>query len=651
MSHRPNVAVFGAFLALILHAALVSAAVLPRYDALLFVPIACALARAVFQGPPRSRLLACVAFLLISGCAVYVNQLTTGVEGRHALVGGIIPWSDAEGFLANAWRSIHGLRFSTQATLTAMRPLYPMSLAATIVAAGGNVKVAIALYATAVAAIMGACAAKLGARYGWRAMATALVIFSFYERRYLFVIGTESLGVLAGLLSFWCMLHAFDERGERIVHSKALLAAFALLGIALSARPGPMLILPLLLAWVWRHCERAIRARATGGAAAALIVAMLFNSVVVHTTGEGGAPGGEFPPILYGALHGEDYTYLADVHPEVAGLPQSERLGKTVGLMVDEVKAKPWLALGFAQGAAAFFGTPHGLFSLGFYTPDDSAFEGKGGAGAVLARAVGSLGVYRFANLIAMGAAAGAFVLAIVLSLWRGRRVLHRRPSAPQDGAPLDALGAAAYLVLLGAAASACVTPPWITEGAQLQASTLGYLVVVPWLSLSTAGSRGTPANERGGWWAPGLAFAVWLGVAFALSVAHVAAGRDAGLPSAEACKDDHALLLEPSMLVEVRGRGAGGYDLERMAENFRFVGKHNPDLIEPLKRLAEPGVGFEMAFDGCSGRAALAVGPAHVLAAYGRSWRSARPFRQPLGDLPPERSPADGSRIFVDAR
>lgn len=590
------------------YAALVALAILPRYDAIAFALVAALFSRATARAEDQALAARVSAmFFLVFAGGVYANQLTTGVEGRHALMGGIIPWSDAEGFLSNAWRIGHGLPFSTNVTLTAMRPLYPLSLSFVLSAVGMDVKLALAIYAGVVAVLMGSVASALGARYGARARFAVTVIFAFYLRRYLFVVGTESLGVLAGLVAFRLLLASGTE-----LALAPLAGFFGCFGLALATRPGPVLAVPLLFVWVWRASSRD-RVKRLATCAAAFAAALSFNSIVVRATAESGTPGGEFPPILYGAMHGEDYTYLGEVHPEIANLPQTVRMGATARLMAGEIAARPWVALGFLQGSGAFLAGPHGLFSLGFYDPDDSYFEGPGGFGEKVARFRTEAGVYRMANLLGMGVVAVAFVFLVlrgaalaVRDAWRDVRAW--RSGAPRTGDG-DALTTAARLVFLGAVLSAAVTPPWITEAAQLQASVLPFTLMLPWLTRRTEApeARATTAPITL-WLAPAL-LAGWLILAFAL-----ARRAPLDLPDAP-CTDPRAFVAEPSLLVAIQSDEAGGYTMARFRENARFVGKHNPDLTEPLLRRAAPGFAFEMVFDACTGRAAVVMGSNDALA------------------------------------
>jgi hypothetical protein len=598
------------FSAIALHSLLVATARLPRYDALAFVPVAFFFARAVHDLASQRRWLAYAFFFFAFGAAVYANQLITGVEGRHALVGGIIPWSDAEGFLSNAWRAQSGLPFSTAVTATAMRPLYPLTFAFTLAASGLNVKVAIGAYAAVAALLSTTIVNALAARTNARGAAAIAIVLAFYVRRYLFVIGTESLGFIAGLVAFWLFLSSLDalsspSEGRRRL-AIGLPGAFLVLGLALAARPGPMLAIPLLLFWIFRRSARAFRWRLAGGCALAFAIALGLNALVIRTTGEkSGVTGGEFPPILYGAIHGEDYTYLGQTHPEIAHLPQNERIGGTLGLIGSEVRAQPWLALGFLGGGGAFLVGPHGLFSLVFYAPDDAAFEGKDPLPAKLTRVVNQLGPYRILNLLAMALVATAFVGGV---LARAVRYVRHRTADP--------LTEAAVVILAGAAVSACLTPPWITEGAQLQASTLAFLALLPWPMASPSSELASvPTSARFRALIPTLAGA-WLLASFVYCVT-----RRSAIPE-RACDPDRAMRLEPSMLVRVRGYGEGGYTLDRMEANLRFVAKHNPLLTRPLVKAAAPGVGIQMVFDGCAQRAAILVDDADALAAQGRGWR-----------------------------
>jgi hypothetical protein len=585
--------VFALPLALVIgHAALVAGDVIPQYDVLLHVPVTCFLAWTLRD---RKKLGYAVAYFLVFAAAAYARQLSTGMAGRHALVAGTIPWSDAQGFLSNAWRALHGLPLSSAITNTAMRPIYPLSFAATLAMVGHDVRIALSCYAAVVAILMARCASRMGDRYGWRAFAGVLLVLAWALRRHLFVFSTESLGLSAGLIAFEAFAHALDHEGLR---SRRLLAlAFLVLGIGLMVRPGPLLAVPILLVWVFRRTD----ARAAIACATAFAIGVSANALVVRGFGDATAPiGGEFPPILYGAIHGEDFTALARRHPEIQTVPAPERAVTAIGIIGTELRERPSLLFGLARGAIEYALSPRGIFSFGYYDPDDAYFEG----GTPIREAMRRAGAYRVINLVAMAGCGAAFVVLVWHGLWRRRRASERDPLAD-----------AAQVMLVGALVSACLTPPWITETAQLQATTLPFFAILPWVH------RGPPRvlvekNPVLVWVAPAL-LAAWLIVSFAY------VGTRAPTLPARACgtNGERAFFIEPSLFVRVTGPDDAGYTIDRMNVNLAMIKKHNSKLVAPLQAAAKPGLGIAMVFDGCVQRAAVLLDDADTLARRPRGW------------------------------
>lgn len=587
----------------IVHSLLLAADVLPHYDALLHVPVIVVLARALEERPAVQRRRLTIAYFFLVASALYVHQLRFGYAGRHALVGGVIPWSDAEGFLTNAWRALAGLPFSVAKSNTGMRPLFPMTFAATLAAVGHDVKLALCLYDAVIAVLMGLVATRLGERYGWKAFAGAILVLTWTLRRNGFVLATESVGLIAGLIAFEAFASSLGRDANAVAKGWLLPAGFLVLGLGNMARPGPLFAIPLLLAWLQLRVKSW---RLTGACAVAFVLAFSFNVLVVRTTAEPSEQiGGEFPPILYGAMHGEDYTYLAAKHPEVSALSPRERVPGTLRLMGSELRARPWLLLGFLQGAGAFVGSPHGQFSIAFFDPDDANFERVSPwEGAKRA------GIYRVLNLVAMAATTLGGIFLAWRGLWRGVR---RRRAGEEP----DLLAECAQVIFVGALVSACLTPPWITEAAQLQTTTTAFFALLPW-AYSGVPNELAPARRRV--WGEHLAFVAWLAATYAFVVT-----RSSTVPSAPCRDDGRAVYVEPSMLVRVRSADQGGYTLARMLVNLGFMKRHNANLVDPLLSVAREGVALETVLDGCSARTSILVGDAATLGALPPGWSFVR--------------------------
>jgi hypothetical protein len=587
---------FVAFALIVGHAALVAGDVIPQYDVLLHVPVTIALAWTLRDRSRRARLGYALAYFLVFAAAAYARQLTTGMAGRHALVAGTIPWSDAQGFLSNAWRALHGLPLSSAITNTAMRPLYPLSFAATLAMVGHDVRIALSCYAAVVAILMARCASRMGDRYGWRAFAGVLVVLAWALRRHLFVFSTESLGLSAGLIAFEAFALAVGD--ERIRSRRLLPLAFLVLGIGLMVRPGPLLAIPILLAWIFRRTD----ARMALACGAAFAIGVSGNAVVVRAFGDATAPiGGEFPPILYGALHGEDFTALAKRHPEIQTVPAPERARTGMAIIGRELRERPSLLLGLGRGAVEYAVSPRGIFSFGYYDPDDVYFEG-----GISLDAARRAGPYRVINLVAMAGCGAAFAMLVWHGLWRRR--LRAATTA-------DRLADAAHVMLVGALVSACLTPPWITETAQLQATTLPFFAILPWVHWR---APGVLAEKRPILvWAAPLLLAAWLIVSFVY-----VGTRDRTVP-ALACGADgeRAFFIEPSLFVRVTRPDERGYTIDRMNVNLAMIKKHNSKLVAPLASAATPGLGIAMVFDGCTERAAVLLDDADALARRPRGW------------------------------
>jgi hypothetical protein len=206
---------------------------------------------------------------------------------------------------------------------------------------------------------------------------------------------------------------------------------------------------------------------------------------------------------------------------------------------------------------------PHGLFSAIYCNPDDSAFEG----GTSPLRAVATLGPFRTANLVSMALLGVLFVAMCLRGLWRGIRgfgALH----------PVQQL---ALVMSVGLIASAAFTPPWITEGIQLQAATVCFLALLPTVGNLDQTEAGLDhqgfARDRSYAWQTAVASLAAPLVSMLLLRPH----REAGTPTQEC-----AQVLETLADTRVEP-GTFGYREDSLEENLRLLRKTHTGIAKAL--------------------------------------------------------------------
>ena len=571
---------------------------LPLFDGLA-VPIAAyLLVRLAPPLTPRQRW-----FLLFGAAAVFQLGVFRqvwhfGEGGRHALVGGVIPWSDAGELLGDALRKVHGEDYDVRSTT---RPMYPAIFGLVFFLTGENVPLTLLVFAAIGLGLAAAVTNAVWAARGPTAAAIVLTVLLFFARRFFIVIGTETLGFAFGAVAFLCLWKAAsqtdgDVRDKVVPDDVTIPAGVLFLSLGIVTRAGPMLAPLAVVLWVWRTTPAGRRLGIVVRCVVAMAVAFAVNTTLVRTMGEGLAYA-DFPPILYGVLHGEDQKYVLQAHPEILALEQPASSHAIMALVASEVRTQPWLVVtGALRSMGSFVGHPDGLFSLVFYDPDDLLLEGKGAPMEVVARFVRDAGPYRALNLVAMALAGIAFVVATVIAAVRSRR-----------GGPRETL---LFYVAVAVLLSSAVTPAWTSEAVRLQAATLCFLVAIV-----TGLPAPAPLSEGPAFLRPHRAWAIGSTVAV-LGMYVIAWSTLQARPRARvaSCRSFDRLALVPSTLVEIRAEGSGGYTPSRARRNVLYLQKHNPELSEPIAENATAGMGIEVAYDPCAMKTRVLLHPADAL-------------------------------------
>jgi hypothetical protein len=432
-------------------------------------------------------------------------------------------------------------------------------------------------------------------------VALALVVIYSFVRRHSFSLSTESLGFIFGSAAFLVMFRSDPSATD-------LFAGTVLFALGLATRTGPLFVVGTsVLSFVTRRQYRQ-----------AFLVTCAWAMVLggdgwlVSQIREPGVAMGDYGPILYGMLHGEDFTFISTVHPEVSVLPIAERGSAILAIVLSELRLHPTLALvGPARSLASFLFLPHGLLSLVLYDPDDIHLESPLPMGRLVAGMIGSVGVYRVLSYVAMLLAACVATLAFVYTYGR---VVFRRPSD-------SAIRLCGY-VFLGVVISSAFTPPWITEGEQLQSSTLPFVVAFAACSLGSvsASASARVRSPQRSWVAP----SAWaLGALFAVAASAFIPARFAqSLPPCPHSAGSSVLFARamPGTRVDV-SESDSGYSMARVRTNAMYLARRYADLSAPLLELAKPRMAFEVVYDRCQQRTQVVAADADLLTLWRDRW------------------------------
>lgn len=195
------------------------------------------------------------------------------------LVGGLLPFSDASVYLANAERLAGGGRFLADAN---NHPLATAMLAVLLKLTQGHYRLVLALISLLGAACAWIATAEISLLLGAGAGAAWLFVDILFLRRFVGIPMTEHLGVLLGSLAV-----ALACRAVRLDREANWVWASLAWALALFARAGPMFVLPALiggafLAWPNRERRRWVL---PAFMAAAMLAALALDKLVEESVG------------------------------------------------------------------------------------------------------------------------------------------------------------------------------------------------------------------------------------------------------------------------------------------------------------------------------------------------------------------------------
>ena len=575
----------------------------PLYDCVVLVPLLTLTFRALDRAPlpTRARVLYAVSAILAS--ALLVRLWTLGYEGRNAVFGGILPWSDSGDFLSDALRLVHGERFTPGSS---RRPLFVALLASLLKLGGGDLRFALAVLAVVDAFSIALPAIEVWRTHGWKSALIVYLILIFFLRRWTGFVQTEHFGLPMGAVGFALLwrAHASRENAPEAYRSAigaAIFGVFAL-SLGLFARAGCFFVLPAFAVSGMLLAAPGRRSLLFAGFALAGSCALCIHEGILVAAGSG-TSFSDYPPIFYGMLHGEDFTFLSQTHPALTVVPDSARGAAQWAIIWRELSTTPAiLPVGLARSFLSFFTSPFGLFSCVWTNPDERIFEDwplvvrlwtSGGPAAILGYWRHTLGAASIANAIAMGALGAGFVVGFGIGVMQ-----LLRPTADPTRLLLRAAA-------LGILASVPFMPPWITSGAQVQTGTLAFVAAVPAVLFGkkqpNQAADAVPCSRS-------LALGVvsCLGALFVM-VAWMRTSPRRPPPEADATGGDrsHWVDIDASSAVEVAARRSLSFrkkGLEDLGDNIQFLAKHNQDLTKSVVPSLEVGTVFHSAYDPVEG-------------------------------------------------
>lgn len=226
-------------------------------------------------------------------------------EGVHSAIGGVIPYSDAEGYLSGAH---HFNASGFLDTWNMRRPLNALFFSFRLKVANGNFWYAMAIQAGLCMIALTLYLRTLRQDIGLLATSISLVFCYYYLQVYVHTTLSETLGLTLGLLSFVLVWNGYIQK-DRFVFN----AGMASLAVALCARAGPNFIIPALFLLVYLDPFTKSRFKDLTFSILSFVVPFLMMNKLSTFFGEPTGSGmafSNFGATLYGLVSGgKSWTY------------------------------------------------------------------------------------------------------------------------------------------------------------------------------------------------------------------------------------------------------------------------------------------------------------------------------------------------------
>ncbi|NJP07705.1 MAG: hypothetical protein HC837_19850 [Chloroflexaceae bacterium] len=295
-----------------------------------------------------------------------------GLTEPFFVLGGLLPWSDANNYYTDAQRLLAGYDFSA---IASQRPIATAVLSSLLGLTGDNLLISQALLVALTALSCVVLAYEVRRSHGSFAAVVVLAIMFLFYRRFIGTTMTEHVG-----LSLGCLGLALIWRGTYRWRQALVLAGLLLLSLALNARAGAFFLLPCLLLWgavVFRPSGARLSWRFLVGGLGAIVIAFVINAAVLAlVSSDNEVAFSNFSYTLYGlAAGGEGWWQVLHDHPELSTMTEIERSQQIYQLAWQTFLADPTkLLIGFLRAIASYISPIRGFggaFSFMAGDPDN----------------------------------------------------------------------------------------------------------------------------------------------------------------------------------------------------------------------------------------------------------------------------------------
>lgn len=260
----------------------------------------------------------------------------SGMSEFPAFVSGLFPSIDALYYYEDARRLLEGESFGM---ISSGRPLFAGLLAVILGLTGQNLQGAIAILVALVAIAVLLLAREVQRTHGiLAALMVVSVLFLFY-RRFNGAAFTENLGLLLGTLSFAVLWRSVYPKKVSL-----FLLGLLLLTLALNARAGVFLVLPVLAlwgGWCFRQTSR-FSLRIVGYGFGVICLGFALNHLLLMVVGDPTLSFSNFSYVLYASVVGSKLWWQVRLdHPAVVALPLAEVTGEIYRLAFAAFRENP----------------------------------------------------------------------------------------------------------------------------------------------------------------------------------------------------------------------------------------------------------------------------------------------------------------------
>jgi hypothetical protein len=260
----------------------------------------------------------------------------SGMSEFPAVVSGLFPSIDALYYYEDARRLLEGESFGM---ISSGRPLFAGLLAVILGLTGQNLQWAIAILVALVAIAVFLLAREVQRTHGLlAALMVVSVLFLFY-RRFNGTAFTENLGLLLGTVGFALLWRSVYPKKVSL-----FLLGLLLLTLALNARAGVFLVLPILAlwgGWCFRQTSR-FSLRIVGYGFGVICLGFALNHLLLIAVGDPTLSFSNFSYVLYASVVGSKLWWQVRLdHPAVEGLPLAEVTSAIYGLAYAAFRENP----------------------------------------------------------------------------------------------------------------------------------------------------------------------------------------------------------------------------------------------------------------------------------------------------------------------